>query len=135
LRNYDTNVDGREFVLVHIGNNPPSFAEPTERLNEFFGPIRAVLEARQGGVLYTLNQLDGVAHAAQNRGTYDDVLRIQMEKADVPIPLGWFLSSRAANAMAQQLSPVDDTDCSATSGVDNYCTLHRLGDRVTAPPL
>jgi hypothetical protein len=48
------------------------------------------------------------------------------DMADTPVPLGWFLSARAANEMSRQLSVRPAGECH-WSGNENQCQLERLG--------
>jgi predicted acylesterase/phospholipase RssA len=132
-------------ILMHIGNqlacdphdetSAASLAcsrpQPARGFDEYLGPLRAVLATRTSRVDYTLAQLQQVSNRAMNNGLLHEVVRIQMVDADVPIPLGWFLSTRAANEMARQLSPTRNTACSDLSGVENHCQLRLLGYRMT----
>lgn len=132
-------------VLLHIGNqlecdrgnreHADSAAcrqdPPWQGFDEYLGPLRAVLATRTSRVRYTLAQLQQVANRAGNNGLPHEVVRIQMVDTNVPIPLGWFLSTRAADEMEDQLAPTGNTECSTISSVENHCELRLLGQRVT----
>lgn len=121
--------DVGDILVIHIGAEPGFDGNATTRkgLDEVLGPLRAILNTRTSRTRYTMQALENATRAS-TKGP-DELLRVQISDAGVPIPLGWFLSQRAADEMRRQLSIRSSEACDTHTGVENECLLEWIGDR------
>lgn len=119
-----------QIIILHIGAAPGMDGDgASERgFDEPLGPLRAILNTRTARIAHTMEILKRAT--TRNFNTYgDEVLMIQLDRGDVPVPLGWFLSSRAADEMQRQLSLRSNEICDVWTGTENECILEWIGQR------
>lgn len=124
--------------VIHIGNQPLKPSDPGDAGRRNFprgfddqvAPLRAVLKTRESRVAYSLDQLE---RAIARTGGGASMLKIQMADYGVAIPLGWLLSSRAADDLARQVRQAGRL-CEEGEAID-ACPLKTLESWFKAPPV
>jgi predicted acylesterase/phospholipase RssA len=122
-------------IILHIGAVPNMDGRTASgrSFDEPFGPIRAILNTRTARITHTMEILKRAT--TRNFNTYgDEVMMIQIDRGEVPVPLGWFLSSRAADEMQRQLSLRSNEACDVWTGSENECILEWIGQRFAVAP-
>ena len=114
-------------IIIEIGNAPgdinPLITNPKpagEFLSDLMSPLYALLHTRDARGTYS----QALVRQSRNHNISVPVIRFSLQKANVPLPLGWMLSGGAAREMRRQIE---------TGGTSNYQAVGEIIGRLVHP--